>query len=149
MRMECSLIDGVCATVRAQNAIVAEAYAIRKACVVAASFRSVVVTVETYCKELFDPVTEACKALDWRLALVLFHIQRSFHPSLRLGLITCHANKVADWVAKSTAKSMCPVGWVAIPSSPLAIIMMRNALGGFRRTGLVKLTGWRGDCCWL
>lgn len=106
------LIDGFCATVRAPDAVMTEAYALRKACMVATSFRSVGVTVETDCKELFDAVTGVCKASDWRLAPIHYDVQclRSAQPSLRLGLITRQENKAADWVAKSAAKRMCPVG---------------------------------------
>jgi len=124
------LLDGLDTTRDASSALMSEALAMRLSCNVIRNRGRNKIIIETDCKVLLDAIQKRIEILDWRCSSILYDISQlsADIQSITFPCIACSGNKAADWVTKMAIKRMCPIGWVGIPPSSLANILVNDAM---------------------
>lgn len=130
-----SVMDGFCGSKVASSAFMTEAYALRMTTVMAISLGLENIVLESDCSELVDCVNNRlggpwdCKVIVDDIVNLLGSVS-----SVKVCHVDRSLNKVANWLAKSSLRGMCPLDWVFQPPSSLVSILAADL--GFDSEGI-------------
>ncbi|KAF7826245.1 reverse transcriptase [Senna tora] len=122
-------VAGRSSSVEAHSASFAEVCAVKMALELAHDLQFGSVLLESDCLEVVSALNKSSLDVDWRchnLVLGILTLSKEF-SHCQFSWIPREANQVANWVAGSAAKLLCPLDWVSKPPVALAHLLSLDA----------------------